>query len=106
MGSYDIAEVCELVGTLALSTLATCILKRNSILYRGDGLILMSNENVKKQTKSEKSQLKIEIKTNLKVVDFPDITFNLSNGTYKLYRKPNDRLLYVNTSSNHPPSNY
>ena len=63
-------------------------------------------KTVKKQTKSEKSQLKIEIKTNLKVVDFADITFNLSNGTYKLYRKPNDRLLYVITSSSHHPSNY
>ena len=46
---------------------------------------------------------KIEIKTNLKVVDFLDITFNLSSDTYKPYRKPNDNLLYVNTSSNHPP---
>ena len=46
---------------------------------------------------------KTEIKTNLKVVDFLDITFNLSNGTYKPYRKPNDNLLYVNTSSNHLP---
>ena len=43
---------------------------------------------------------KIEIKTNLKIVDFLDITFNLSNVTYKPYRKPNDNLLYVNTSSN------
>ena len=26
---------------------------------------------------------KMEIKTNLKIVDFLDMTFNLSNGTYK-----------------------
>ena len=31
------------------------------------------------------------------------MTFNLLDGTYKLYKKPNDQLLYVNTSSNHPP---
>ena len=47
--------------------------------------------------------LKIEIKTNLKVVNFLDITFNLSNDTYKPYGKPNDNLLYINTSSNHLP---
>ena len=46
---------------------------------------------------------KINIKTNLKVVDFLDATFNLSNGTYKPYKKRNDTLLYINTSSSHPP---
>ena len=46
---------------------------------------------------------KIELQTNLKVVDFLDITFNLSSDTYKPYRKPDDNLLYVNTSSSHPP---
>ena len=58
MGSYDGAEVCELVGTLALSTLATSILKRNSILYRGNGLILMSNENGQKIDKIRKESIK------------------------------------------------
>ena len=37
------------------------------------------------------------------IVDFLDVTFNLLDGTYKTYKKPNDQLLYVNTSSNHPP---
>ena len=37
--------------------------------------------------------LKIEIKTNLKVVGFLDITFSLFNRTYKLYRKPKNNLL-------------
>ena len=46
---------------------------------------------------------KFEIKTNLKIVDFLDVTLNLSNGTYSPYNKPNDQLLYVHTSSNHPP---
>ena len=44
----------------------------------------------------------IDVETNLKIVDFSDITFNLSNGTYRSYQKPND-LLYINKSSNHPP---
>ena len=39
----------------------------------------------------------------MKVVDFLDVTFNLTNGTYHPYKKPNDTLLYINTQSNHPP---
>ena len=45
----------------------------------------------------------IDVETNLKIVDFLDITFNLNNGTYRPYKKPNDLLLYINKSSNHPP---
>ena len=105
------AEVCELVGTLVLSTLTNSILKENCGLYRDDGLILMRNENGQKTDKIRKKVIKIfkkigfkiEIKITHKVLDFLDITFNLSNGTYKPYRKPNDNLLYVNTSSNHLP---
>ena len=28
--------------------------------------------------------------------------FNLANGTYRLYKKANESLLYINTSYNHP----
>ena len=45
----------------------------------------------------------IDIETNLKIVNFLDITFNLSNGTFKPYKKPNDSLLHIKKSSNHPP---
>ena len=43
------------------------------------------------------------MKTNLHIVDFLDVTFTLLDGTYKPYKKPNNQLLYVNTSLNHPP---
>ena len=92
MDSYDGAKVCELVGALVLSILANSIPKRNSGLYRDDGLILMRNENGQKTDRIKQEVTKIlkeigfktEIKTNLKVVDFLDITFNLSNHTYNL----------------------
>ena len=32
-----------------------------------------------------------------------DITFNLNNSTYRPYKTPNNSLLYINRSSNHPP---
>ena len=45
----------------------------------------------------------LEIRCNLKIVDFLDITLNLNNSTYRPYKKPNDKLQYINTLSNHPP---
>ena len=111
MGSYDGAETCELVGTHILSLLVKVINHNHSGLYRDDGLILLRNTTGPKMDRIRKDVIKtfkdvgfkIDIKTNLKVVDFLDATFNLSNGTYKPYKKPNDTLLYINTSSNHPP---
>ena len=45
----------------------------------------------------------ITINANLKIVDFLDVTFDLNTGIYKPYCKPNDKPLYVNKQSNHPP---
>ena len=47
--------------------------------------------------------LSIDIQTNLKEVDFIDLTLNLQNDTYHPYKKPNDKLLCIDSSSNHPP---
>ena len=44
----------------------------------------------------------VNVETNLKIVHFLDTTFNLNYGTYRPYKKPNDLLLYINKSSNHP----
>ena len=41
--------------------------------------------------------------TNLVEVNFLDVTFNLRNGSYRPYKKPNDELKYINVLSNHPP---
>ena len=111
MGSYDGAEICELVGIYPLFLLANIIDKNNSGLYRDDGLILLRNVNRQNMDRIRKNVIKIfkevgfkiEIKTILKIADFLYVTFNLTNGTYRPYKKPNDPLLYVNTSSNHPP---
>ena len=41
---------------------------------------------------------------NLHVVNFLDVTFDLTTGKYKPYRKPNDNPLYIHKHSNYPPS--
>ena len=46
---------------------------------------------------------KIDIETNSKIVDLLDLTFNVINGSYKPYKKPNNTLLYINKNTNHPP---
>ena len=111
MGSFDGAEVCELVGIHILSLLSNKLDKQSTGLYRDDGLVLLRNTSKQKTDRIRKDIIeifknagfKIEIKTNLHIVDFLDVTFNLLDETYKPYKKPNDQLLYVNTSSNHPP---
>ena len=40
----------------------------------------------------------------MKVVNYLDVTFNLSYGIYKPYTKPNNKIKYIHKNSNHPPS--
>ena len=37
-------------------------------------------------------------------MDFLDITFDLCNSLYKPYKKPNNKPIYINKQSNHPPN--
>ena len=111
MGSYDGAEVCELVGLYILSLLGKMIDQKNVGLYRDDSLILLKNQTEQQTDRIRKNIItifkeivfKIEITTNLNEVDFLDVTFNLENNTYCPYKKPNDKLIYIHTKSNHPP---
>ena len=94
-----------------LKSLENKIDKQDIVLYRDDGLMVLPNANGQKSDRTRKYIIKvmnhlgfqIEIKTNLKEVNFLDVTFNLNSGLYKPYKKPNDQLLYVTTSSDHPP---
>ena len=88
------------------------ITKENIGLHRDNGLLLLQNINSQQTNRLQKKIIKklqsigfkIEIVTNLQEVDFLDVTFNLINNTYRPYKKPNDNLTYINTSSNHPPN--
>ena len=88
------------------------ITKENIGLHWDNGLILLQNINSQQTNRLQKRIIeklqsigfKIEIITNLQEVDFLDVTFNLINNTYRPYKKPNDNLTYINTSSNHPPN--
>ena len=51
----------------------------------------------------EKFGLSITLDTDLTVVDFLDVTFDLHNEKFHPFRKPNDQPLYIHKHSNHPP---
>ena len=54
MGSYDGAEVCELVDIYVLNTLANKYDKNNIGLYRDDGLAAFKTPQAVRQTKSKR----------------------------------------------------
>ena len=112
MGSFDGAEVCELIGLFLLNILSEKYGKNNVGLYSDDGLVLLRNasgpqsERTRKDISREfkKQGLNISISTNLKICNFLDVTLNLTDGTYYPYRKPNNETLYIDSNSNHPPT--
>ena len=112
MGSFDGAELCELVGLFLLSGLASIIGKSNVGLNRDDGLAILENtpgpdtERIKKKIIKffQQNGLKITIDANVIQANFFDVTFNLQSDKYWPYRKPNDHPLYIHSRSNHPPS--
>ena len=112
MGSYDGAEVCELVGAFMLSKISSIMDRRDIGLYRDDGLGVMRHvggPEIERRKKAiiqifKQQKLKITVVTGLTAVDYLDVEFNLQSGLYKPYRKPDNDPLYVHKSSNHPPN--
>jgi hypothetical protein len=111
MGCYDGAEVCELVGSFILNKLSRIININHIGLYRDDGLGVLKNISKSKMECMKKLIVKtfkdcglsITIDTNMKSVNFLDVTLNLSKAIHTPYRKPNNNPLYININSNHPP---
>ena len=111
MGSNDGAETCKIAGLFLLHSIGEKFNKDNIALYRNDGLACFKN-NGHQNDKIRKELIKIfqtnglilQIKCNLKNIDYLDITFDLNTGSYRPYRKPNNDTRYANAKSNHPPS--
>ena len=112
MGSYDGAEVCELVGMFTLAQLPDKYKKNNVGLYRDDGLGVFRGLSGSEADRVRKDiiatfkalGLQITIASNVRIVNYLDLTLNLSNGKHYPYRKPSDTPLYINKQSNHPPA--
>ena len=109
MGSFDGAEVAELVGLFLLSKLSC--LNLNIGLYRDDGLAVCKLKPRQAELTRKKLcnifqeyGLRITSTANVKNVNFLDINMDLQRGIHKPYMKPNDQPIYVDVQSNHPKS--
>ena len=112
MGSYDGAEVCELVKLFLLNDLSDLIGKNNVGLYRDDGLAVVDNasghqmDKIRKQLHEiyKKYDLSITTEINLSAIKFLDVSLDLHQNTFSAFRKPGNKPLYINSKSNHSPT--
>ena len=89
MGSYDDAEVWELIGIFLLNLLERQYDAKNIGLYRDDGLSISKNcsgpqmEKIKKHLQKvfKNTGLNVIIECNMKVVNCLDVSSNLNDGT-------------------------
>ena len=94
MGSYDGAEVCELVGLFLLNKLAVTFGNDNVGLYRDDGLLILRGTGSRLADLARKKlheifkehDLKVTAEINYHVVNFLDVTLNLSEQNYQPYQ--------------------
>ena len=83
MGSYDSAEVCELVGAFLLNNLSHAIDKTSVGLYRDDGLGVFKSHSGPESERKRKEiiktfntyKLSITIETSIRFATFLDTTF-------------------------------
>ena len=63
-------------------------------------------EKIKKSIQAifRENELKITIQCNLKIVDYLDVTFKLTDSSYRPFNKTNNEINYIHKQSNHPSS--
>ena len=91
MGGYDSSQIADLVGLYILNMLTRIISLQQLGLYWNDGLLYIPNSNGPLSSSIQKRIIrafkflgfKIEISSNIKIVNFLDVTLDLSNNSYK-----------------------
>ena len=81
-------------------------------MCRDNGLAVFKNKSGPESEKIKKSiqaifrenEFKTATQSNLKVVDYLDVTFNLIDSSYRPFNKTNNEINYIHRQSNHPPS--
>ena len=112
MGSYDGAEICELVGLFLLSELNRILGTNKAGLYRDDGLCCFQKLSGPQLERTKKTicelfrshGLDITIESNLVATEFLDVMLDLKRDKYYPFRKPNSNPRYIHVQSNHPPN--
>ena len=108
-GGYDSSLIADLVGLYILDILSWIVSPEQMGLYHDDGIIYIPNSNGPNSSRIQKIMrtfkflgFKIEVLSNNKIVNFLDVTLNLSNNTYKPFLKTDQYPSYINVNSNHP----
>ena len=110
---FDGAELCKLVGLYILQILGEKYGKHGIDLYHDNRLACFQYtvgpqvDRIRKdliKIFKEDFDLSIICKTNFKVVNFLDVTLNLTVGKYKPCNKPYNNPLHINIPSNNPPN--
>ena len=91
MGVYYSAQVADLIGIYILDTLGRIVNLEPVGLYQEDRIIFIPDSNDPKTSNIQKKiirafkllGLRIHIASNLKIVDFLDVTLNLNNISFK-----------------------
>ena len=113
MGSFDSADVSDLVGLYMLHKLSAHLdIRRSGGQYRDDGLLASRGsgpelEKIKKRIVGIFKTEGLRIDNNIiccRTTDFLDITLDLPNNTYKPFNKSNKATEYISIYSNHPPN--
>ena len=109
MGSFDGAEICELVGLYLINKLSKLLGNENMGLYRddrvpaietaSDPILDKMRENIIALFKEEGPTITYD--TNLTETDFVDVTFSLETSKFFPFKKPNNVPLYINVKANH-----
>ena len=109
-GSFDSAQICELVGIVLLSEISKIIPKGFHGLYRDDGLIVLPAHGKTHEEMRQKlvkifgeNNFKLDTLVNVKNVEFLDTRLDLETRTFRPYHKPNSITKYVHIQSNHSP---
>ena len=101
-----------MVGLYLLNKLSQTIGRSSVGLYRDDGLAAIGSRSGRQLDQLRKQivqlfkveGLSVTIEANLLRTDFLDVLLDLENNKYSPYRKPNNKPLYINSKSNHPPN--
>ena len=110
MGGRDSAQISDIVGMYILDCLGRVVGQDQVGLYRDDGLMIIPDSNGPKTCNIHKKiqkvfkyiGFKVDIASNVRSVNYLDVTLNLTDGSYKPFSKNAKDPSYVNVDSNHP----
>ena len=80
------------IGTMDCQLLRTVVVRKSKKLRKHPQKVFKDNG------------LDVIIECNMTLVNYLDVTFNLDDGTYRPYQKPDNKIQYIHVESNHPPN--